>query len=535
MASEQDAAGRTRLRVSSDLLGRLFQPVDIASLIYFRIVFGAMMLWELWSYYARGWLKSNWIDPTFYFAYPGFEWVRAWPSDGMYWHFLALGVFSLFIVLGFLYRFAALGFFIGFTYVFLIDQTQYVNHLYLISLLSLLLTFVPANRSFSIDARLRPSLRSDTAPAWTLWLIRAQLGLAYFYAGVAKLNWDWLHGWPMRSTLAVRHDHPIIGLFSASEWAVYFLSYGGLIFDLVVVPLLLWRKTRLFAFIVACCFHLTNAMIFNIGVFPWLMIALTAMFFPPDWPRRLLRMAPRTPPPSPMPTGSWTSGQRATVTMLAIYLGIQLLVPLRHYLHPGDASWTEEGHHFAWRLMLRKKLADYRFTRVYVAEAAGGRAWLDDPRRYFPNWYEERMHLNQARIQELRRRIARDWEERGHAGVRVIVQNLPINFTVTDPESNQTFFVDLNRYLTRRQIRKMSTRPDLIRQFSHHLAKEKRDQGYEQVQVRAEVWVSMHQREFQLLVDPDVDLAAQPYSLSSASWIMPLVKPLPDPAEVSGD
>jgi len=510
-------------------LARLFQPVDIASLVFFRVAFGALMLWELWAYYSRGWLKANWIDPSFFFTYRGFEWVQPWPGDGMYWHFVALALFAAFILFGFLYRLGAAGFCLAFTYLFLIDKAHYVNHLYLICLLSLLLAVVPAHRAFSIDAKLRPALRSDTAPAWALWLLRAQIGLVYFYAGLAKLNPDWLHGWPMRMTLAAREGHPIVGLFANEEWAVYLLSYGGLIFDLLVVPLLLWPRTRLFAFIVACGFHLTNAVLFQIGVFPWLMIAATTLFFDPDWPRRLFRPARRPGSPSPVPAPPSVFRQRTIVLLLAVYMAVQVIVPLRHYLYPGDASWTEEGHHFAWRLMLRKKRADPRFTRVYVSDGEG-RAWLVDPVTYFPGWYDDRMHADLRKVEELRYRIARTYEEAGYPNIRVGFQSSPIHFEVTDPESNETFPVHLSQYLTPRQLSKLSKRPDLILQFSHHLAEVKRDQGHHDIEVRAEVWVSMHARKFQLMVDPAVDLAAEPRSVEPASFIMPLVEPLPTTA-----
>jgi hypothetical protein len=164
---------------------------------------------------------------------------------------------------------------------------------------------------------------------------------------------------------------------------------------------------------------------------------------------------------------------------------------------------------------------------VYVSDVRGRRVWLVDPRSYFPNWYEARMFAYPRKVGELRHRVARTWEESGQPNVRVSLQSSPIDFTVTDPESDETFLLDLNRYLTPKQLAKLSKRPDLILQFSHHLADVKHDQGHERIEVRAEVWASMHGREYQLLVDPAVDLAAEPPSLKPASWIMPLVEPLP--------
>ena len=76
-------------------LARLFEPVDIAALVYYRIVFGALMIYNLWFYYHRGFIALFWIDPTYRFSFPGFAWVRPWPGDGIYYHCLVLGLLAL--------------------------------------------------------------------------------------------------------------------------------------------------------------------------------------------------------------------------------------------------------------------------------------------------------------------------------------------------------------------------------------------------------------------------------------------------------
>lgn len=453
-----------RLRVG------LFAPVDIASIVFLRVAFGAVMLWEVYRYFAHGRIFRYYIEPAVHFKYYGFGWVRAWPGDGMYWHFYALGALAACILVGFCYRAAAALFFVGFTYVFLLDQTEYLNHFYLICLMSFLLIFVPANSALSVDAWLRPGLRSDWAPAWALWLLRAQVGVVYFFGGVAKLNADWLRGEPMRMWLSRGARIPVFGFVFTQEWMVYLFVFGGLLLDLCVVPLLLWKRTRPYAFAVAVAFHLVNAAIFQIGIFPWFMLAATLIFFPPDLPRRfvhgLLNPAdvpyqPLASADAPLPTGVLSHGQRALVAALAVYMALQLLLPLRHFLYPGDVSWTEEGHQFSWHMKLRDKEA----TAV---------------------------------------------------------------FTLNDPASGRTWTVDLRECRTR-QCDKMAGLPDMIIQFAHHLAEEKRREGYPAVEVRAEVLVSLNGRRPQLLIDPSVDLAKVRRSMWPARWIVPLTEPLPGP------
>ena len=454
----------------------LFKPVDISFLVFFRILFGGIMLWEVYRYFTHGWIGRYFVEPTVNFTYYGFSWVKPWPGRGMYIHFFVLGVAAACVMVGFFYHVAAPVFFLAFTYSFLLDQTRYLNHLYLVCLISFLMCFLPAERAFSIDALLRPRIHSAVIPAWTLWLLRAQVGIPYFYGGIAKLNSDWIHGGePMRTWLRPLTRIPAFGRIFAADWVVYSFVFGGLMLDLLVVPLLMWRRTRPFAFAAAIAFNLINAVIFEIGIFPWLMLGALLIYFPPDLIRRFARafMSPgeaigkvelsqEAIPDTISEGGSCGlsfASQKLITGVLAAYLAVQLVLPLRHYLYPGDVSWTEEGHNFAWHMKLRTK-----------------------------------------------------------SGEAV--------FTVTHPPSGQTWVVKPEDYLKSHQLMKTITKPDLILLFGHHLAEEKKREGYDDVEVRARVMVSLNGRRPQLLIDPNVDLAKEDVSLLPARWVVPLTTPL---------
>ena len=430
---------------------RLFEPRDIRPLVFLRIAFGLILLADFAGHVVTGEVRSAYITPPFHFKYYGFEWVEPWGARGMYLHFYLVAAVALSVALGLFYRASAVLLFLGVTYVFLLEQAEYLNHYYLVCILCFLFIFLPAHRAVSLDAFRRPEIRSATAPAWTLLLLRAQLAIVYIYAGIAKLNPDWLRGEPMRSWLAGRTGVPVIGPLLDTEWAAYFFSYGGILLDLFVVPLLVFRRTRVLGFALAIFFHLTNAAVFEIGIFPWLMIAATLLLFSSDdVPEGVAQRMP--PPTSPR-------GRRLVLGFLGAFLAIQLLVPLRHFLYPGDVAWTEEGHRFSWRMKLRGKSGATRFT-------------------------------------------------------------------VSDPVSGKRWDVLPSKHLTARQVRKMGGHPDMVLQFAHHLAEVYRKQGYSRVEVRAKVEASLNGRRPQPLVDPDVDLAAQPRNLLPAPWILPLREPL---------
>jgi hypothetical protein len=475
--SEAAPAGGRRSR-----LDRLSEPVDNASLVAFRVAFGALLFWEVLRYFSYGWIGRYWIEPTFYFTFQGFDWVQPWPGAGMYLHFMALGSLALCVASGFLYRATAALFTLGFAYVFLLDKANYLNHFYLIVILSFLLVLVPAHRRFSLDVFLRPGLRSTTAPTWALWLLRAQLGLVYVFGGIAKLNGDWLAGRPMDEWLAEKAGAPIVGPLFDEPWSGVVFSYGGVLLDLLVVPALLWRRTRPYAFVAAVGFHLANSQLFQIGVFPWFMIAATTLFLDPDWPvravaavrRRIPRRlggrpeseargpAPVASPEAPARAGTATPVarrlflRRVGIAALATFLAIQVLVPLRHLLYPGSVHWTEEGHRFSWHMKLRDKSVESLY--VVARSADGGRTLVVEPRSY----------------------------------------------------------------VTENQLDEMGTRPDMLQQFARHVAEdlERRGLGRMAIHVRADV--SLNGRPPHTLVDPRVDLAAVPRDLRHASWILPL-------------
>jgi hypothetical protein len=447
---------------------RLFAPVDIAALVLFRVAFGSLMLWEVYRYFNYGWIGRYYVDPSFNFPYVGFEWVKPWPGSWIYYHFYGLGVLAFCIVIGLWYRISAALFFLGFTYVFLLEKAHYLNHFYLISLFSLLMILIPANRAWSLDVVTGAVSRAETAPAWTLWLLRAQMAIVYVFGGLAKVNGDWLRGEPIRAWLSRRTDFPLIGRWFTEEWMVYGFAYGGLLFDLLIVPFLLWRRTRLPAFVVAVTFHLANNELFQIGVFPWFAIAATLLFFPPETTRRIARWVAaafgfsrrassvsRSPRPPVSPSPRLSTRQCLIVTFVAVYVAIQVLVPLRHFVYPGNVSWTEQGHRFAWHMKLRAKSGEVRFF-------------------------------------------------------------------ATDPATGETWEIDARSSLTSRQRSNMATHPDMILQFAHVLRDELTRAGYDGVEIRVLAMASRNGRPRQLLIDPTVDLARVDHSLLPAAWILPL-------------
>lgn len=321
------------------MLSRLDKPIDSAILIYFRIGAGILMSQELINGLIIGKLHE-YVAPKFHFSYMFFEWVQPWPYWGMVLHYI-LTIFAGFAVaFNFHYKLFSKLLFLGYVLLFLMAQTEYINHNYLYCLVSFWMMFLPLDKN------------QNQQPAWMLYLLLFHMGLAYFFGGIAKLNSDWLKGAPMNIFLSHREDYPLGFIYSAS-WAPYVFSYGGLAFDLLIVPMLLWKRTRVTGLIFSIFFHISNIMMFGLATFPWFSMLMTTMFFDPSWPRKVPVLKNFMPgekndefKSSPKPFLKYALG---------FYVVIHLALPFRHHLYPGVTSWTEDGHMFAWRMMLRSK------------------------------------------------------------------------------------------------------------------------------------------------------------------------------------
>lgn len=449
-------------------LNWLYRPwrggIDGASLAVFRMGFGAILVWEVYRFLTLGRVDA-YTALEYHFPWAGFAWVKPLDAEAMVVFFYGLGASAALMGVGLFFRLSAFLTFLGFTYLFLLDQSYHLNHMYLVSLLLALITVTPAATTWSLDSLRAKGPKQTKIPAWPLATLRAQLLIVFTFAGLAKINSDWLCGYPLRIWLSERSGDHLFAAVADQAAVLWFFVYGGLVGDLLFVPAILWRKTRALGLLAWVGFHLTNVVFFDIGIFPWLMLASTVLLLPPQWPRialgRLqnLLSLPKTATGLDAPA-SVPSVRSTTVLFVVFWLATQIALPLRHVAYPGWVDWTEQGHNFAWRMKLRTK--------------------------------------------------------RGNA-----------TFQVLDPKSGERWTVNPNTYLSPSQARKLAGRPELVRLYAQHLGQRWREAGFADVEVRAEVLTSLNGRKAQLLVDPTVNLAQTPWSFGPASWIQPLSEPLP--------
>jgi hypothetical protein len=441
---------------------RLGAPVSIQSLAVFRFLFGALMVWDVLRFVQYDRIHRYYVEPEFLFTYSGFSWVRPLPEPWIHAAWGLVGVFALMVALGLFYRVAIVGFTVLFAYFFLLDKAQYLNHFYLVLLFAVLLCFLPAHRAFSLDARLGLVPRTPHIPAVSVFLLRAQVEIVLIFAGLVKISEDWLKGEPLGLWLRAQADDIIFGGLFQHDWVILAGAWGAIVLHIVGAPLLLWQRTRMPVFLLYCVFHLLNAYFFNIGIFPWLTIAATLIFFPPDWPQRLARwsLARFEPVPpvreTPLPPGRPLA--LLPLAAVALWIAVQIAVPLRSLAFPTEVRWSGDGHRFAWRM------------RLYDRDAYG-------------------------------------------------------EFVVQDRDGT-VWIVDARDFLTVRQTATMLTRSDMILQFAQHLETVWRAEGHGDVAVYAHVWKSLNGRAYQPYVDSTVDLTEVRLALFRPDpWVLPLTTP----------
>lgn len=407
-----------------------------------------------------GWIEELYIKPGFFFKYYGFGFVVPF-GHYTYLLFVLLGISSLLVALGLFYRPAILTLFGTFTYIELIDKTTYLNHYYFISLICFLMIFLPAGSYFSLDVWRNKNKAVDQIPQWTIDSIKLMVCILYFFAGLAKINSDWLlHAIPLKIWLPAKNDLPLIGFLFNYSWIHFLFSWFGCLYDLSI-PFLLWNKhSRPWAYGAVIVFHLLTSMLFPIGMFPYVMIFTALIFFSANFHLTIIRKINYW---LKLPETFLSPQRRLEYTPLVlsslkivflIFFTIQLIMPLRYILYPGKLFWTEEGYRFSWRVMLIEKA--------------------------------------------------------GYA-----------QFKVVDGITGKFIFVNNNDFLTPFQEKMMSTQPDMILQYAHYLRNFYTTKGIQKPKVYVEAYVTLNGKLGKMMINTETDLASVNDSWAHKSWILP--------------
>ena len=427
---------------------------------YLRIITGIAILWSFIdnaAYYTETVAYFNYTN-----TYDGFDWIKPVGPELMPWLVGATFVVYVLFISGVLYRPVSILTALLTWYFFLVEKGHYNNHYYLYALLATLFVFVDGSRlSFGDLFRQK---KPERLPMWQLTIFRLQFALVYFFGGIAKLDVDWLQGFPMSFWL---YDFALFelpegswlqALFMAPETGLIY-SYAGLLFDLLIPILLLSSRLRKWAVLPLVFFHISNHFFFDIGSFPFAMLMATPIFFDGEalaskfkrfMPKRDGTVVLETPTTS-------TLKKRAATSLFVLWIGFQLLFPLRQFMFDSNPSWTGQGQWFSWRMML-----------VSTVEACS---------------------------------------------IRIIV-----------PEDGVDFYVTLDSYMTYHQFRKAIRTPMIMLKFIQYLKAQLKENGVlEKSIIKLEMYKSINYRPPTLFNDTTLNYANVEYNpFVKQQWILPV-------------
>ncbi len=400
------------------LYDRLTQKTAILPLVVFRVVFGLLLCFSQLRFIFNGWVADCYTTPKFHFTYHFFSWIRPFDSATMYAIVGATAMLALCIALGLFYRIATILFFIGFTYLELIEKSWYLNHYYFVSLVAFLLIWLPAHRNYSIDAFIFKKIRLNEIPEWIVLVLKIQIAVVYFFGGIAKLKSDWLfEAQPLKIWLQARTDIPLLGRFFAHEYSAYLFSWSGMIYDLAIPFLLFNKRSRPWAYVLVVVFHVLTYVLFNIGMFPWMMIGASLLFISAaEWKRFFGRLGMRL-KTIPAEAKAFKT-HRLAIPFLVGFVGFQIIFPLRHYVLTDQVCWTENGFRFAWHVMVMEKNG---FTEFTVVDNDTQKKFTVYPSQYLTVIQEKQMSFQPDMIWQFAQYLGTTFNEEGTKNLSVYV------------------------------------------------------------------------------------------------------------------
>jgi len=397
-----------------------YKKIDNAPLIVFRFFFGFLLVAESFGSILTGWVKDVFVEPELHFQHIGFEWLVPFDGSGMYFYYALMGIFGLGVMFGYKYRLSMIAFTLMWFGVYLMQKQAYNNHYYMLVLVCFIMIFFPANSYASVDVRQNPKIKSLSMPIWISWVMIVQVAVMYFYATLNKFYPDWLNGTFTRILFQDKTHFPVIGNLFSKEWFYLFIAYMGIIFDGLVVPLLLWKRTRNLALLASLVFHLFNSAVLQIGIFPYFALSFALFFYAPETIRKIFLKKKQV----FSETGNSYENRNVLLCLMLPFFIIQMILPIRHYFIKGDVFWTDEGHRLSWRMMLRARTGFVTFT---VEDKKTGKRTKYPLHQKIKNKQLRLVSSQSDGIWQMAQHIKREYAEKGENVVVYVKSMVSIN------------------------------------------------------------------------------------------------------------
>ncbi|EDO38994.1 predicted protein [Nematostella vectensis] len=463
----------------------LLTPCDPSNLAILRILFGLFMVIDIPQERGLSSLHSRWEEGMCYF--PLFNVLQPLSVDWMHIVYLVMLAGASGIFLGFMFRISCILFIIPYWYVFWLDKGVWNNHSYLYGLFSIMLLMTDSNRYWSLDGLINPKIRNAEIPKWNYFLFRFQVFLVYFYAGIKKLDQDWMTGYSMTGLSKEWVFDPFRAFLSDETIDLVLVHICGLCFDLFVGFFLLFDKTRPIGILFALAFNGMNSQMFHIGMFSYTMMATLPLFCSPSWPKKLFSRMPswltfilpttdaaqqshhclyEAAKDKQVNSKQASLQQLLMLTVFACYVAAQLFLPYSHFITKGYNGWTQGLYGYSWDMMVH-------------------------------SWSTQ------------------------HVRIKVV-----------DQVTGKEIFIKPGAFIGggRRRHSRWNSHPDMIKQYVDCLAeklKAREDLDISEPAIYLDIWRSMNRRFQQRFVNPNIDILHADWSpFQKTTWVQPLLMEL---------
>nr|XP_054919472.1 vitamin K-dependent gamma-carboxylase-like [Dermacentor andersoni] len=461
----------------------LHTPCDPSSLAIARILFGAVMILDQPEERGLAFVEERWGDPK-ECRFPLFSFLKPLSLEGMYCIHLIMLLGAIGICTGAFFKKSCMAFLLPYWFIFLLEKSRWNNHSYLYGLITVLLSVTGAHHLWSVDCWRKSGIRNTDIPKWNYVLLRLQVFLVYFIAGLKKTDRDWIGGHSMDG-LARHWVFDLFKLVMTEEQVdTYVVHWGGFLLDLTVGFLMIGTAVRPVGVLFCVLFNTMNSRMFAIGMFPYVMIVLTTIFFDYSWPKKVAAVLPlciRNAVPDlsasrPDFSRCWYPGRckgnvqcigspraerrlcrwKMTAFLLCLHVVLQLFLPYSHGLTKGYNTWTQGSYGYSWDMMVH-------------------------------NW-----------------------------------RPVHIKLVLYDNAAHKTHFLDPEKFTTSKRWHHQA---DMVVQFAHCISDRfRQDYGMKDVEIYVDVWMSLNGRFAQRMYDPTVNILEQPWSpFVEVPWVMPVL------------
>ncbi len=544
---------------------RLGREVDASTVGWVRLVVAASFLIQLGFavYYQE--IYDRYIDPAFFFKYPFFQLIRPMPGYVPYGVFTLIGLLGLALFCGWQTYWTAKVLTLLVIYVFLQDASMYSDHEYLQVLFLILLAWIPVNRWFSSD-RLTGRESRSTVPYWALWILKFQVSLILICSGLNKFTSDWLIGAPIAEWLTVEGGN--WGQLEFVRQSASFapaIGWGTAIFE-TLAGILLWTRIGSLLFVpLLILYYGFDTYAVGMGVSP-LLGFLSVVFLSPSFPRRFFdriiiplstlpigkqvwrlmcglgRIAnntlawfdetPVVGRKTIVPVADTGSGRRDqdlwlvsewTKYGLAIWMLIQLILPIRWIGYNKAKDWAEYTSRFSWRGQIRDKQGQVSISLTMLKQQL---RWNIEPEGEFPIPLAILYDQNDLKKRGLTEGMLRDIVGTPPELIDQRIEGFGFN-----EETLRFLFAANDRFLTLQlspgHAELMALEPEFVRQYAREVGRVVSEVTGDQVEMHVRVEESVNSRPFKVILPDTVELMNVADASTLWSSIQPMTEPLP--------